>query len=181
MKEIPLTKGMVAIVDDEDYAELSKYKWHYSGKYARRYASVNGKRIYVWMHRVIAGTPDGMDTDHINGNKLDNRRANLRVCTRSQNMHNSATGIKNNTSKYKGVTYNGGKWIASICVNFRKLYLGCFTDERDAATAYNEAAFRLMGDFAQLNTIDQWHGVPLPLKKPAVHVGRRREGRDAEG
>lgn len=85
-KEIPLTKGKSAIVDDDLYWSLSQIKWHYSGGYAVYFEKKTRPRKAVRMHRLINNTPEGMDTDHINGNKLDNRRANLRTCSRSANV-----------------------------------------------------------------------------------------------
>src|SRR3990167_1380719 len=89
VKLMPLTQGQFSIVDDEEYAWLSKFKWHYDGRYARRNSLQNeGNRRPIYMHRVIAKPPDGMKIDHIDGNKLNNTRANLRVCTHSENQHN---------------------------------------------------------------------------------------------
>lgn len=103
MKQIPLTKGRFAIVDDEDFEELNRYKWYsdHKGYAARNSPYVNGKRHVIWMHRVIAGTPAGMETDHINGIKNDNRRSNLRIATTVQNAMNRGLS-KNNTSGYRG-------------------------------------------------------------------------------
>lgn len=157
MKQIPLTKGKVAIVDDEDFDELSKHKWHFSGKYARRAVVLpNGKQELIWMHRVIANTPDGMDTDHVNGIKLDNRRANLRSCTRSQNTHNRET--RREAGAYRGVYYRAErteKWEARIVVNYKPIVIGYFDTAREAAIAYNQAAIELVGEFAKLNDVSQ--------------------------
>lgn len=97
-KSIPLTRGKIALFDDEDYEELSKYKWFITKVYASRHSG--NKTVY--MHREIMKTPENMETDHINGDVLDNRRENLRICTRQENARN-IRGISSNTSGYKGV------------------------------------------------------------------------------
>jgi hypothetical protein len=154
-KQIPLTRGYTTIVDDEDFDELSKYKWHCSSYgYAIRIIRIGLKRKTIWMHRLIVGTPDGMDTDHINGNRLDNRRTNLRVCTTTQNVRN-ATKRENTSSRFKGVYWckRVSKWMARVSLNSKGIYLGYFDDEIDAAKAYNEAAQKHYGEFAKLNVI----------------------------
>lgn len=156
-KTIPLTQGKVAIVDDEDYAELAKHKWHCNSYgYAIRMPRIGVKRKVIWMHRVIAGTPDGMDTDHINGDRLDNRRSNLRSCTTTQNLMNvrKRDGC---TSRHKGVYFykRTGQWMARIYVDGKCKFLGYFDDENEAADAYNREAMLSHGEFAKLNTIDK--------------------------
>ncbi len=155
MKTINLSRGYTAIVDNEDYDELSKYKWSAStcGKYAYRITGKrNGKRRTVRMHRVIIDIESGMETDHVNGNGLDNRRCNLRQCTRSQNMFNRPA-LKNNKSGYKGVYWSLGKWRAAIQCNKITYRLGGFDDKKDAAIAYNNRAQELFGEFAWLNPV----------------------------
>ena len=153
MKEIPLTSGKVAIVDDDMFEELSKYKWYSSHGYAARHSiNSSGKDKYISMHRSICNTPDGMYTDHINGNIQDNRRENLRVCTKAGNQRNSKKP-KNNTSGFKGVSFfrAAKKWMAYIRVNHRRIYLGYFDNPIDAARAYDRAAIELHGQFARTN------------------------------
>lgn len=157
-KEIPLTKGKFAIVDDEDYEELSKYKWQASSIrrneicYATRKVIVNGKRKEVKMHIVINRTPAGMDTDHINGNGLDNRKENLRTASPSQNAINIGKRKKSGTSSsYKGVGRNGKKWASVISLNGKKIYLGMYESEIEAARVYDAKAKELYGEFALLN------------------------------
>lgn len=166
-KLIHLTQGRVAIVDDSDYEYLSQYVWHYSKGYASRNMQVGLKRVKAHMHRIIAGTPDGMDTDHINGDKLDNRRSNLRVCTRSQNRMNVGKE-KKGSSIYKGVSWYEGKmcWQVKICVNRKLLHVGYFEDEVVAARAWNEAAKKYHGAFARLNDL------PAVDMQPAATVGQ---------
>lgn len=120
MKKIQLTQGKFAIVDDEDFLELSKYKWYLSGNgYATRTSR------HIRMHRVINSTPEGFDTDHINGDKLDNRRSNLRTATRSQNNFNTSPP-KDNTSGTKGVWFSKrhSRWYAQIKVRGVRYNLG---------------------------------------------------------
>ena len=153
MKEIKLTKGMVALVDDEDYEWLNQFKW-YAGKgwntyYASRNAKLNGKRILLNMHVAIMGTSTGL-VDHIDGDGLNNQRYNLRRCTRAQNGMNRSPN-KNSTSKYKGVYKAKGKYVAAIAVNGTQAYLGTFTLDSDAAKAYDKAAKEHFGEFAYLN------------------------------
>lgn len=119
MKEINLTQGKKAIVDDDMYEYLSQWKWCYSHGYAIRQSSrVNGKQHTIWMHRQIMATPKGMETDHIDRNKLNNQYHNLRICTRSQNTMNTGVHV-DNTSGFKGVTWHKRKlgWQAQIRVN----------------------------------------------------------------
>jgi hypothetical protein len=130
MKSITLTRGKVALVDDADYEWLNKYKW-YSG--ARGYVisstTADGKKGVMYMHREIMKTPRDMQTDHINGNKLDNRRSNLRICTSAQNRANKGKQ-SNNTAGYKGICWSKAakKWQAQITVNKKTIYLGLFVE-----------------------------------------------------
>ena len=140
-------------MDDADYEALSKFKWCFNGRYAVR-PKPRPMTGGIRMHREIIGTPVEKDTDHINGDKLDNRRSNLRVCTRSQNMANVGK-LKNNSSGFKGIHWHvaGENWIAYIKINGKKRHLGCFADIKEAAQAYNEAAKQLFGEFANLNKV----------------------------
>lgn len=155
-KEIPLTQGKVALINTEDYDYLNQFKWcaMYNGYawYAVRNIPKNGKQTTIRMHREILKTPQDMDTDHINMNGLDNRRNNLRICTRSQNYMNRGK-YKDNISGYKGVYWYNKKWVAQIKVNAKQIYLGRFKDKEQAAEAYNKAAKKYHGEFARLNNI----------------------------
>jgi len=151
-RRIPLTRGLFAIVDAEDYPALSRYTWFAEGTEKNYYAvrKENGKSIK--MHRQITGAPDHLVVDHIDHNGLNNRRANLRVCTFAENCRNlRSTGPK--TSKYKGVHRHKRlkKWAAQITCNKKTHHLGYFADELDAARAYDRAANRYHGRFAALN------------------------------
>ncbi len=156
MKRIPLSRNKYAIVDDEDYELLSRFKWHVSsGKsntyYAQSELPDTRYRIRFSMHRLIMKAEKNQEVDHRNGNGLDNRRRNLRLCTKHQNRFNMR--ITTGSSKYKGVSWHtkNGKWRARITLNYQNIYIGCFTSEREAAKAYDRKAKQLFGDFAYLN------------------------------
>ncbi len=155
MKRIPLSQGKFAIVDNEDYLTLSKVKWFYGGDgYAAREVST-GKgrqaRRCEKMHRVINKTPKGMDTDHINNDKLDNRKCNLRTATKSQNDCNRRRQ-RNNTSGFKGVSFHksSGKWTARIALHRKMHNLGLFPTPELAHKAYCKAAKELHKEFARI-------------------------------
>lgn len=146
MKEIPLTRGAVAIVDDDDFEYLSRTSWYLDvGGYA-----VNKTNKIVFMHRLVAKTPEGMFTDHINGNKLDNRKENLRHCTKTENMRNRGKQ-NNNTSGYKGVFWSirAKRWRAQIVIERKAIHLGLFDTPEDAHTAYKLAEEAYFGDFVK--------------------------------
>lgn len=156
--EIPLSQGLVALIDEEDFAFVSQWKWHVDrcGKaaYARRYRRVSessGGQV-VWLSRELLNAPDDMLVDHINGDTLDNRRCNLRLASPSQNNQNRRSRA-GSTSQYVGVCWdkNHQRWRAAIQVERRSIYLGLFADEADAGRAYDSAAREHFGEFAQLN------------------------------
>jgi HNH endonuclease/AP2 domain len=151
-KEIKLSKGYIALVDDEDFEWLSKFKWHIGGGYAIRTAQNDFKQITVRMHREILQAPKGLEVDHVNKDKLDNRRQNLRLASKSQNARNRGAN-KNNTSGFKGVSWNkrDNKWQALIRVHLKKKFLGYFDDPTEAAKAYDKAAKELHEEFANTN------------------------------
>jgi hypothetical protein len=156
VKEIPLTQGRVAIVDDADYEMLSRFKWLYGDRYAVRRARCGVRWVTVLMHREIMQPLDGMQVDHINGDKLDNRRCNLRIVTSSQNKCNCGVQA-NNTSGFKGVSLSKptGKWVANIKKHGKLHFLGYFPTAIEAARAYNRAAQEMHGEFARLNPVDE--------------------------
>lgn len=152
MAEIILYGGQVALVDDADFRKIACYSWSATSGtviYAQR---KNGRKN-VLLHREIMAAPDNLQVDHINGNGLDNRRANLRVCTRSQNLWNQRRRAKN-TSGFKGVNKNGDTWRARIKVNNKEIALGCYKDAIQAAKAYDYAAKKYFGEFAKTNFDD---------------------------
>jgi hypothetical protein len=139
---------LFALVDDEDYEYINQWKWYYTQGYARRSVSTEPK----YMHKEIM--KDISTVDHINGNKLDNRKDNLRPVTRSQNSYNRKP---NKGYKYKGVWFrkSARKYIACISFDKKKHHLGYFETEKEAAVAYNEAAIRLHGEYARLNIVEE--------------------------
>lgn len=156
MKQIPLTKGLFAIVDDAGYERASKFKWCAqkigTKYYAVRGVCYKGKANTILMHRFLTGATSGILVDHKNGNGLDNRNINLRLCTVQQNLQNRPAQ-QNNTSGFKGVSYdkNRNKWTASICIKRKRKYIGRFNNKIDAAKAYDDAAKLHFGEFAFLN------------------------------
>ena len=151
MKEIELTQGKVAIVDDEDFEYISQWKWCYTINQKSR-SGYAIRRPGILMHRVINKTPPGMQTDHINGNGLDNRKENLRSCTRTQNKANVKMN-RNNKSGYKGVSREKKRktWRAHIRIGGKGRALGRFDILEEAARAYDRAAREKFGEFARLN------------------------------
>jgi hypothetical protein len=157
MRRIPLSQGKLALVDDHWYPELSKHKWYYHEGYAVRKERVpneKNKWVTIRMHRVVAKCDDpSLLVDHEDGNKLNNQEENLRVCTQEENNRN-VKKTWGGTSKYKGVTYQEGAekpWIAQIGYNGKRIYLGNFYTEEEAANIYNLAAKELFGDYASIN------------------------------
>lgn len=153
-KELTLTKGYVALVDDEDYEYLSRWKWTYSGGYALRRVLHDGKKVTIMLHRQIMNAQESLDVDHRDTNPLNNQRYNLRVCTRTQNNANR-TPYKFGTSKFKGVSFRRDRlsnpWRASIGYNNQRLSLGVYPTEIQAAKSYDEKARELFGEFALTN------------------------------
>lgn len=158
MKQVNLTKGYYAIIDENDFEILSSYSWQISSKgYAKtRINSSNGEANYQYMHRLILGIKDSkIWVDHINGNRLDNRKENLRICSTYENAWNSKKSV-NKTSIYKGViaytSRHGRKsWRARITYCGNQISLGLFNSEIEAAIAYNNKAIELFGSYANLN------------------------------
>ncbi|MGA2678109.1 MAG: AP2/ERF family transcription factor [Sedimentisphaerales bacterium] len=158
---IPLTRYKFAIVDADDYERLKDYHWsvRYSCRtwYAVRCARVSDrtKKRLVWMHNAIMGNPKGKLIDHFNHNGLDNRRANLRAATRGQNTVNCRKR-KGCSSRFKGVCFHKNSrrykpWDSYINVNGRRISLGCFATEVEAARAYDAVARKYHGEFARVN------------------------------
>lgn len=161
MKQIPLTQGLYAIVDDEDFELLSKYKWGaHKGKktfYAVRQEKVNGKKRNIFMHRQLLGISEkGLISDHINRNGLDNTKANLRACSITENNRNAGKNAKNKCG-FKGVFWDiaYGKYRVQISVDGRRTHIGRYDCLLEAAKAYNAAAVKYHGEFANLNQIPE--------------------------
>lgn len=155
VRHIGLTRGYFAVVDAADYAWLSRYKWTALVAGSKVYAIRAHKGKTILMHREIMQPPDGLVVDHIDGNGLNNRRSNMRACTREQNLYNSRP--RNKRSKHKGVRYceERDNWIAEITRRGHKFHLGTFDDEIEAARAYDRRAVELFGAFARLNFPDE--------------------------
>lgn len=154
-REIPLSRGLVALVDDADFDYLIALgPWHvkegkrifYANRNTRR---ADGHRTTQTMHQLLMGASG---IDHANGDGLDNRRANLRPATNSENSRNRRRRT-DNTSGYKGVSLHKriGRWQAYICADGRQTSLGYFDDPTEAALAYDRAAVQTFGEFARLN------------------------------
>lgn len=144
---IKLTKGQVATVCAHDYERLAKYRWHVQSVknqvtyYARRNTHyVGGRQLCSFMHREVNKTPEGLSTDHINRNKLDNRCLNLRTVTHAQNMRNMGLG-SNNKSGVAGVGYyeNSGRWFARVTIQRKEIFLGQFPTKQEAIAARRSA------------------------------------------
>jgi len=158
-KEIPLTSGMVAVVDDANFERLSKHRWHLHKGTRTYYARTNvcvGRGNYkpVYMHRMILDGEAIEQVDHINGDGLDNRSVNLRVCSKRENMRNRRPN-KNSSSAFKGIHWDGRdkRWQARIRVNGNRMCLGSFRNEEEAAIAYDNAAREYHGEFARVNFV----------------------------
>lgn len=147
MKQIKLTQGKFAIVDDEEFEYLNQWKWHCSN---RGYAIRTQKNKKIFMHRIINNTPKELFTDHINGDILNNRKVNLRACTTSQNGFNRKLNI-NNTSGYKGIVWHkrDNKWQVQIKAGSKNKYIGSFSDQREAIQIYNKIALQEFGEFVR--------------------------------
>lgn len=166
MKTIPVGSKLFAIVDDDDFKLICNYRWQFERGYAKAQVYMGRgekwqsekyqyKYQHVYMHRLISNAQRGQVVDHANGNRLDNRKCNLRLCSSSENAKN-VKGKSRKYSKYKGVTKikNSDKWQAQITVNYKSVYLGLFAGELEAAQAYNIAALKHFGEFAQLNILE---------------------------
>ena len=157
MKKIKLTRGRYVIVDNSLFDELNKLKWYYSSSgYAMRDIKIKGqKRQAILMHRQIVNAPLNFVVDHIDGNKLNNIKSNLRIVTQHENQINRKYLNKNNNSGYRGVGWHPetGKWRARIMVNYQEKHLGLFITKEKAAFARKQATQKYFGEFAYLNQI----------------------------
>lgn len=156
MRELPLSKGRVALVDDQDHEQLSKFRWFFKEGYAVRTIRVEGKYCKQYLHHAIIPVPPGHQIRFKNHNGLDCRRENLEVVT-AEDGRRSSRPRQNATSKYKGVSRieRNGKFKAAIQVDGTALRLGTFPDEESAARAYDRAAHDFLGDGAYLNFPDE--------------------------
>ena len=190
MREIELTRGYIAIVDDDDYDMLMKHKWHVDvvtnagckmdyPKAKTTVAWKPGRNRSVYMHRMIMGSPDGKFVDHEDGDTLNNQRKNLRVASRRQNRLNSS-GDRSylggpTSSPFKGVSEKyPGKYQATITSRGKQHYLGLFESEVEAACRYDMAALYYHGEYARLNfdgaAYDKWYNDNHAGDKPSPLV-----------
>lgn len=148
---IPLTRGQSALVDDSDHPTLHRHKWHLTTSgYAATTIKANGARQYTYMHRLLLDAGPDDIVDHIDGNPLNNTRANLRLVTRNQNQWNRKTQA--NASGYKGVAWHKrkGKYYARIQANGHRYFLGYFETAQEASQAYARAAKQAFGSYAPI-------------------------------
>lgn len=156
MKEIKLTQGKTAIVDDEDYERLKGFNWWAAKRRKAFYATRFSDGKTVLMHRQVLNiVKKEIKVDHRDRDGLNNQKINLRIATNSESMANRGV-FKRSSSQYFGVHWHklGKKWQARICKNRKATYLGLFSIESDAALAYNNAAIKLHGEFASLNIVE---------------------------
>ena len=161
-RRIKLTRGQYAIVDVEDFEQLNQYKWQCScyGYATRSVTEANdlgSRQVDVYMHKVLCPTPEGMVTDHVNRNKLDNRKANLRPATRKQNNWNRSPKTDNRKTRYHGISWKKDvkKWRVRLAINGKSQSFGSYSDEIEAARAYDRVAKQHRGPFAVLNFPEQ--------------------------
>lgn len=150
---LPLTRGVFALVDDSDYATLAQWKWLYVGSgYAGRFVTAHGKKSLVYLHRYLLNPAPDQRIDHINGDRLDNRRENLRLVTVRQN-HQNRRRSQHSRSGYKGVCWHKAarKWDARITVQGVRVHLGYYDDAETAALMYDAAARHLFDEYARPN------------------------------
>jgi hypothetical protein len=154
MKEIRLTQGEVALVDDEDFEHLNQWRWFVQKRNHTSYAyrTTKSPKTSASMHRQLMDFPTGSQIDHIDGNGLNNLRCNLRICTSAHNSMNRKKR-KNTSSKYKGVAWEKGKnrWYVSIKVGRKSYYLGKVGSEKEGALVYDKIAREWFGQYARLN------------------------------
>lgn len=148
--EIPLGKNQFAIIDSDDLEFVMRYEWRFKTGHCN-YAVTMGRNS-TKLHNYIMNCPEGKVVDHRNGNGLDNRRDNLRICEHYQNVWNQKKA-KNTKNRFKGVQKRGKKWSASISCRNKRYQLGVFDTEAEAAIAYNDKAKELHGDFSNINKI----------------------------
>lgn len=158
MKEVQLTRGLKAVVDDEDFEKVTKYKWWaHKGRhcwYARRSYKLAGKKKKQYLHRFLLSVTSGSVVDHIDGNGLNNIRRNIRVCTTQQNARNRHRSLSG--TPFRGVSYrkDRGTWQAYITLDYKKVSLGTFAKVEDAIRIREEAAITYFGEFYSKKSLD---------------------------
>ncbi|MDD5381880.1 MAG: HNH endonuclease [Phycisphaerae bacterium] len=161
MKTIQLTQGKTSIISNSDFGKVSKLKWQYClvGRKGHKRecvmwrGKIDRQKVTIIMSRLIMDCPPSKEVDHRNGNRLDNRRCNLRVCSHAENMRNQKKKVgKNIHSKYKGVALVQDKyWMSVLTYNYKTVYLGYHKTEKEAALVYDKKAKELFGEYANLN------------------------------
>lgn len=186
MITIGLTRGKVALIDDDDFERVSKFKWtslynpNNKKWYARRAVGGRGRQTTIYMHRFILNAPKGIQVDHINGEGLDNQKRNLRLATNAQNHQNQIKPVASK-SGFRGVSFDKrrNKFYARIWLNGRRISLGRFQTAVEAARAYDEAAVKLHGEFARLNFERKGYRTVIKDNHAAaalsLHVGLARQ------
>jgi hypothetical protein len=148
MREVSLSRGrFVALVDDEDYERIAAHPWHLKDGYAVRWTNGN-RSARIRMHREVLGLTADQRADHANGDRLDNRKENLRICSPAQNAWNSRAVLG---KRFKGVQFLNGRWRARIRIAGHLTHIGSFATEIEAALAYDASARRQFGEFACVN------------------------------
>lgn len=174
-KQIPLTRGQYALVDDDDFERISQSKWYCKADgYAARKDWSTGEPKQVYMHRQILNAPDGVMVDHINANRLDNRRSNLRLVNSIQNSRRQSP-MKGTTSEYKGVSFYQDQWYVRIHVDGKSRYYGRYREEKLAARVYDYAASKHYGEYARINFPDE-----LMTDAEFAEVDTRRQSTSSE-
>ncbi len=170
VKQIPLGEGLYAYVDAADFDWLNQWPWHLHNGYAAR--RCQGKTIYL--HREIMHPPAGKVVDHANHNKLDDTRANLKVCTQRENLCNSAKR-RGTASRFRGLYFYKriGKWCARIKFEGKPIYLGSFAEEIEAARAHDRGAVAYFGASARLNFPQEWP----PQRRAQVYAEAQEQRR----
>lgn len=152
--KLKLNKNKYTLIDKEDFDKVSQFNWFFNGKHAYRTVQKNYKSKTIYLHRFITNCPKGKTVDHINGDGLDNRKENFRICSQKNNSYNAKI-CKRNKSGFKGVSWikSRKKWYVSIEKNGYSMSLGLFLDKEEAALAYNKYAKKYFGQYARLNNI----------------------------
>jgi hypothetical protein len=149
-----IVKNYTLTIDDEDFDLINKMKWNVRRQYDRQFYFTSNR---IWLHRLIVNCPKDVVVDHINGDTLDNRKSNLRICTKLQNQYNQKKHKGKRHSRYKGVTFRKNlkskPWEAFVYKDGKSKRLGYFATEKEAALAYNNAAKDAYGEFARLNEV----------------------------
>lgn len=152
-KWISLTKNKYALVDEDDYNKVMEHNWCVCNGYAAYAKYINKKYVFIKMHRFILNAPDDKHVDHINGDTLDNRKSNLRLCSHFENSKNQKKRTNKTTSQFKGVHFwkRDNNWRASIKLDGKTKHIGYFDTEEAAAKAYDIAAIQYYKEFAKTN------------------------------